>query len=137
MATNAAVREDDGGDLGAAGGRRRGVTVSDDGPGIAPDDRSRIFERFSALDDSRASAAAAPAWSVDRAGDRDAYHGTIRADGVDDNLKHGIGSGSANGSTSDAKCGYLRSPRTKPIPPPSGSPGRGTFALPGRCFNPA
>jgi hypothetical protein len=66
-----------------------------------------------------------------------AHHGTIRPDGVDDNLKHGIGSGSANGSTSDAKCGYLRSPRTKPIPPPSGSPGRGTFALPGTCSNPA
>ena len=30
-------------------------TVSDDGPGIAPTDRVRVFERFSTLENSRAS----------------------------------------------------------------------------------
>jgi signal transduction histidine kinase len=30
------------------------VAVDDDGPGIPPDDRERVFERFTRLDDSRA-----------------------------------------------------------------------------------
>jgi signal transduction histidine kinase len=30
------------------------VVVDDDGPGIAPDDRTRVFERFVRLDDARA-----------------------------------------------------------------------------------
>jgi signal transduction histidine kinase len=30
------------------------LTVDDDGPGIAPDDRARVFERFTRLDDGRA-----------------------------------------------------------------------------------
>jgi signal transduction histidine kinase len=30
------------------------VVVDDDGPGIAPDDRARVFERFVRLDDARA-----------------------------------------------------------------------------------
>ena len=30
------------------------LTVDDDGPGIAPDDRVRVFERFTRLDDGRA-----------------------------------------------------------------------------------
>ena len=30
------------------------LTVDDDGPGIDPDDRDRVFERFTRLDDGRA-----------------------------------------------------------------------------------
>jgi signal transduction histidine kinase len=29
------------------------VTVSDDGPGVAPEDRLRVFERFTRLDEAR------------------------------------------------------------------------------------
>jgi signal transduction histidine kinase len=38
----------------ARAGRRVRVTVDDDGPGVRPADRERIFERFTRLDDSRA-----------------------------------------------------------------------------------
>ncbi len=30
------------------------LDVDDDGPGIAPDDRAKVFERFTRLDDGRA-----------------------------------------------------------------------------------
>jgi signal transduction histidine kinase len=29
------------------------ISVSDDGPGVAPEDRERVFERFTRLDDAR------------------------------------------------------------------------------------
>jgi signal transduction histidine kinase len=29
------------------------ISISDDGPGIAPEDRERVFERFARLDDAR------------------------------------------------------------------------------------
>ena len=37
------------------------LMVDDDGPGIAPDDRERVFERFTRLDDGRAATPVASA----------------------------------------------------------------------------
>jgi signal transduction histidine kinase len=37
----------------AAEGARTLLTVTDDGPGVAPEDRLRVFERFTRLDEAR------------------------------------------------------------------------------------
>jgi signal transduction histidine kinase len=58
------------------------LTVSDDGPGIAPEDRERIFERFVRLDGARSTGGAGLGLAICRAV-AEAHGGTIRVDDAD------------------------------------------------------
>jgi len=56
-------------------------TVTDDGPGIAAEDRTKIFERFSTLDDARSRERAGGGLGLSIASAIvTAHHGTIRAE---------------------------------------------------------
>jgi signal transduction histidine kinase len=57
------------------------LTVSDDGPGIAVDDRARIFERFSTLEDARSPGHRGAGLGLSIASAIvAAHHGSIQAD---------------------------------------------------------
>ena len=57
------------------------LLVGDDGPGIAPADRTRVFERFTRLDEARtADAAGAGLGLAIVAGIAARHHGTVHVD---------------------------------------------------------
>jgi len=51
------------------------LTITDDGPGIAPEDRERVFERFSRLDEARSTDAGGSGLGLAIARDIVAHHG--------------------------------------------------------------
>ena len=51
------------------------LTIADDGPGIAPEDRERIFERFSRLDEARSADAGGSGLGLAIARDIVVHHG--------------------------------------------------------------
>ena len=58
------------------------LTVADDGPGVAPADRERIFERFTRLDDARTRATGGAGLGLAIAREIVVAHGgTIEVDG--------------------------------------------------------
>ncbi|UQX05255.1 ATP-binding protein [Streptomyces sp. RerS4] len=60
---------------GGAGARSAVLEVVDDGPGVAPEDRERIFERFTRLDDSRSRDHGGAGLGLAIARDLTAHHG--------------------------------------------------------------
>ena len=60
------------------------LIVSDDGPGIAPEDRQRVFERFVRLDDARTRDSGGTGLGLAIVHDIVVrHHGHIRIDGVE------------------------------------------------------
>jgi signal transduction histidine kinase len=85
------------------------LIIDDDGPGIAPDDRDRVFERFATLDDARTDLGSGAGLGLAIvAGIVSAHHGTVR-----------VGDAPGGGARFE-----IRLPAFQPRPPAHRSAGR-------------